>query len=208
MEVLSSELSGVLSSGLGSSAAVAKDEQPDSLPTSERGELQRLAGWHLRAAELYLGGCSQDEIARALGKHNNTVHFLVKSPLFQDLLARRRQEQTRQIDAALVKQTVDASTIIHKASTGAARKLVELLDTGDHKIQLLASKDILDRAGFVPKQAGQQNLVVCNINVDMAQNLMIALRESQALRAVAVQRTLVEQAESKGEAVLPVAANG
>jgi len=95
-----------------------------------------------------LEGKLQSEIARELGMSENGVSNIVRSPIFQRELTRRRVEQRRRVDEAEVVRLLNAHDLLDGAAAEAARQHVSLLHSSKERIRQISAMDILDRAGY------------------------------------------------------------
>ena len=140
-----------------------------SLPT----ELQRLTDIHKKMVELRLDGMRGTEIATALGIRRETVSRILKSPLFQDTLARRRTERDGAADST---HAVGAA---RDALNGAARKavdrLVGLLDSDSEHTALAAAKVVLDKT-LTDAGTDAPSVMFTQVNIN---TLALALQESR-----------------------------
>lgn len=150
-------------------------------------ELQKLSHVHLRMVELALSGTlNKKEIAAALDIHPQTVVMVMKSPLFQEQLAKRRQTQQRTTDSTVALSTHRAEQIIADAQNDAAETVRELLTSVDERTKLAAAKDILDRSGIGQQRDGAMPNI--QLSADKMQILIVALQEEQLLNSKSLQQ--------------------
>lgn len=138
-------------------------------------ELQRLTDVHKRMVELKLDGKRGTEIATILGIRRETVTRVLKAPLFQDTLARRRAERENALDATHADGVTAARDALNGAARRAVDKLVGLLDSDSEHTALTAAKVVLDKTLSDIKD-DTPAVVFTQVNVNM---LVDALRESR-----------------------------
>lgn len=138
-------------------------------------DLQRLTDIHKRMIELRLDGMRGVDIATALGIRRETVGRVLKSPLFQDMLARRRAEREAAVDTSHALGVVHARDALNGAARRAVDKLVGLLDSDSEHTALAAAKIVLDKTLNDSKDDAPA-VVFTQVNVNM---LVDALRESR-----------------------------
>jgi len=142
-----------------------------SLPSA----LQRLTDIHKRMIELRLDGLRATEIATTLGIRRETVGRVLKSPLFQDTLARRRAERSATVDTSHAVGVTQARDALNGAARAAVDKLVGLLDSESEHTALAAAKIVLDKT-LSDSKDDTPTVVFTQVNVNM---LVDALRESR-----------------------------
>ena len=76
------------------------------------------------------------------------VSIIVRSPIFQHELARRRAEQNDRVDRLEARRRVSAREVLDEASVQAAQKQVFLLDSENENLAQRSAMDILDRTGY------------------------------------------------------------
>jgi len=141
-------------------------------------ELQRLKAVHHRILDLQLQGLSAVAIARELGLSENGVGRIVRSPLFQDQLARRRRDQDRLAAEAHAQVVAGAKERLAGAAVTAAERLIGLLDSESENIRLKTASEILDRTVGADGTDGTGAKIVINeLNVNA---LVTALAEAKA----------------------------
>lgn len=157
------------------------------LPSTTRAEpvrqvptgIQRLNQRHLAMIELALAGLDRTIIAQRLDMTPENVTLVMKSPLFQDELSRRRSSLNRSKDDLIASEHQSAASVIKEAALTAASEMTNLLQDTDARVRLAASKDILDRAGIGRDASG---MPVVHVTADKVQLLIVALDESRRLR--------------------------
>jgi len=138
-------------------------------------DLQRLTDVHKRMVELRLDGMRGTEIATTLGIRRETVSRVLKSPLFQDTLARRRAEREAAVDTTHAAGVTAARDALNGAAKRAVDKLVGLLDSDSEHTTLAAAKLVLDKT-LSDSKDDTPAVVFTQVNVNM---LVDALRESR-----------------------------
>lgn len=138
-------------------------------------DLQRLTDVHKRMVELRLDGMRATEIATTLGIRRETVGRVLKSPLFQDTLARRRAERENAVDTTHVIGMTAARDALNGAAKRAVDKLVGLLDSDSEHTALAAAKLVLDKT-LSDSKDDTPVVQFTQVNVNM---LVDALRESR-----------------------------
>ena len=161
-----------------------------SLPT----ELQRLTDIHKRMVELRLDGMRGTDIATTLGVRRETVSRILKSPLFQDTLARRRAERDGAVDAVRAEGVSAARDALNGAARKAVDKLVGLLDSDSEHTALAAAKVVLDKT-LTDAGTDTPTVTFTQVNVNM---LTTALRESRNAAAGLVDVVDVEAEAGAG----------
>ena len=94
-------------------------------------------------AMYYLFGLSDIDIAYATGLTEAQVGSLRTHEAFDAMIAEARRNVLAE-DGAVVR------SMLEKNAVGAAQRVVSLLNSYDEKVQIVAAKDILDRAGHRP----------------------------------------------------------
>lgn len=142
-------------------------------------EIQRMLPRHYAIVNLALAGMSRRDIAKRVSLTPEAVGMILRAPIVQDELARRRERIERKIDEHIALRVVDAKRIIEEASARAAEKQVELLDADSPRVRQSAAKDILDRTiGKRPSDASPPSVVFDARTINM---LQVALQESQII---------------------------
>jgi hypothetical protein len=109
--------------------------------------VQKLQPWHRKMARVRcVEGLSVTQLARRFGKSRSATGKIVSSPLFKEYFATLE----RHADLEVVNVRAD----IHRMAVRAVENLDDDLDMDvatleDRKVRQTASRDILDRAGFV-----------------------------------------------------------
>lgn len=140
--------------------------------------VRRIMPRHFAIIDMVLAGHKNVVIAETLGMRPESVNLILRSPLVQAELARRRREDSTPEMMRMDKDAVlgKARSILEQATEKASLKLVELVDSPDASIQLRAAEKILDRVFGKDKDTGA---AVINITSEHVQLLSIALKESR-----------------------------
>jgi len=149
-----------------------------------RVDIKRLKSNHKQILNLKVAGMRDKDIATALGMSPSGVGLVVRSPLFQEALARRQASVDERVDEAIVDEVVTerrkAMDILRENAASAAATQVKLLTEGSASVRLRASDSILDRVfGRAPQQGSEgegKGQVV--INTECVQLLQLAMQES------------------------------
>jgi len=148
-------------------------------------EVKRLSHVHMAIVEMALAGATRNEIASAMGRTPESVGLIIRSPLFQHELARRRDEQQKVIDGEASGTINHARKTLAEATQSAAEKLISVMKTTpDARLQKDAAVEILKRT-YDPKYAAERgsNQLALTLQPGALLNLQIALRESSQLGA-------------------------
>lgn len=155
-------------------------------------ELQRLKGLHHQIMDLQLQGLTAVAIAQQLGLSENGVGRIVRSPLFQDALARRRREHDRALMDAHAQVVTSAKEKLAGAAVTAAERMIGLLDSDSENIRLKSAAEILDRTVGTDGGPGSGAKIIINeLNINA---LVTALAEAKA----AAQAGLEEDGDDDG----------
>src|SRR5262245_46765931 len=106
-------------------------------------------------------GSKADEIAKYVKRHPQTVRNIIKTDLFQEFLAQRKEEWRAAHDYALVHKT---TLIAEKALDVLLEKLDKQQDKMPTSLVNEIATNALDRLGYAPKAAPQ-----IAVNVDNSQ---------------------------------------
>lgn len=99
---------------------------------------------HAAAMQMLLAGVSRKQIATELGVHETTVSLWQRQPEFASALRQQREELKDAVSEIVLSRLQDEAG-------PSLEKLVELRDGAQsEKVQLSASQDLLNRAGFKP----------------------------------------------------------
>jgi len=159
------------------------------LPT----ELQRLTDIHKKMVELRLNGMRGTDIATTLGIRRETVSRILKSPLFQDTLARRRAERDGAVDVSHAEGVVAARDALNGAARTAVDKLVGLLDSENERTALAAAKVVLDKT-LTDAGTDAPSVMFTQVNIN---TLALALQESRDASAGLADIIDVEVSEAR-----------
>jgi len=142
-------------------------------------EVQRLQTKHLRIVDLALEGLGAKEIASIVGMTPVGIGMLLRSPLVQAEISRRRGLSESVQDEARGLVPNEALKILQNAAVPAANVQVSLLEAEDDSIRQRASKEILERVfGPSKTQEGSSRPQIV-INTETLQVLQTALQESR-----------------------------
>lgn len=141
------------------------------------------------------------ECAKHINKHPNTITQIIRSDLFQEYLAQRKQEWQRHHDHAIMAKT----TAVAERSLDL---MLEKLEKQGDKIPMQVVSEVatnaLDRLGYAPRTAPQ-----VQVNVDNSDNRQVvmvpispeALEEARdAIRAAEEQRKIAARSTLELEA--------
>ena len=122
-------------------------------------DLKSLNNRHKRLCELYLDGVHPSTIAEQLGVKKGTVLLLLRQPLVQDYVARRRRERLIKTDEVRavgptesIEQTERAlshdevTEKLRSLASTAVGELKKLLGSDNERVRLNATKQVLDLA--------------------------------------------------------------
>jgi len=138
--------------------------------------VRKLAPRHFKVLDLCLEGKLASEIAKELGMKPETVGNIIRSPTFQDRLARSKSEKAHQEINLRQEKLVRARGILEEGATIAAEAQVGLLKSDDDRIKLQASQAILDRVFDGDEKDPGTGLI---INTESVQLLQVAIQESR-----------------------------
>jgi len=144
--------------------AESKDmlKPPDRVHPDERTYIQRLQPWHRKMARVRLVEClSVTQLARRFGKARSTVGKVCSSPLFKEYY----ETLAHHADLEVVNVRAEISAMACRAIENLDDDLDMDVSTLEHrKVRQTASRDVLDRAGFIKTpvvtQGGNQQLNV------------------------------------------------
>jgi len=147
-----------------------------------RQDRQRLLPRHHKIIDLALAGHDNKTIAMTLDIDPKTVGLVLRAPLTQAEMRRRREGSQESEILDLDRNAVlgKARSILEGASMCAANTVEALMDSDNENTQLKASLAILDRV--FPKEAGPNNsgpVINVELNGEQANLLVIAMKESQ-----------------------------
>lgn len=136
--------------------------------------IQRLQTRHKRILDMHLAGARRKDIATALNMTPEGVGLIIKSPLFQDELARR----TKALETNASEAHRESLSAIAAAKSEAEEELVEMMRNQENEPRLRfdAIRDILDRNGV---GRGQQVAPVTHITVERMEVLVAAMKAAK-----------------------------
>ena len=139
--------------------------------------LDRLQVRHKQIIDLLIMGMAHKDIAEQVGLSISAVNLIVKSPLVQDELSRRRSGIEQQVDAVMISTAVQAKQRLERAADLAAGVHEDIVLDKEHAYtpeQRQRSADaILNRV--LGNDANKQVAQVTILNAD---KLMMVLQES------------------------------
>ena len=109
-------------------------------------EIQRLQQQHLKIVNLALSGLTRSQIAQEISMSPQNVGMVLKSPLVQNELARRRDKLEPRVDQEIATAVTRAKECVEDASENAAKTMVGLMSEESPRVRFSAARDILDRA--------------------------------------------------------------
>jgi transposase len=149
--------------------------------------LQELKTQHREVARLKFEGYQPSEISERLGMSLQTVYGIQSDPLFKQELARLNDKADEEV--------VNVRRRLSEMSVKAVEKLDTLLDSGDDRIVLRASQDVLDRAGFSAKQRHEH----LHAHTTFDQNKVEELKERAKMAGAVIQD--YDSEEEDGEVI-------
>jgi hypothetical protein len=178
---------------------------PPNTKTKRGGQKGRWTWWYASIADYRIShpGCSNEDIAKYLGKHRHTITDIINTDMYKEYEAQRLQAFRDRADNDLRLRLVGVAT---QALDSMAIQLEKKRD----QVPLELAKDIaestLDRLGFAP-QRGPQVVVQNSQNVVLPNAVSpAALEEARAALRAVEQRRLVQprlvEASSEVEAEL------
>lgn len=142
-------------------------------------ELQRLQQQHTHIIDLALTGLTRMQIAEKVSKTPESIGMVLKSPLVQSELARRRALLEPKVDEAIISEVTEAKKTIDEAANVAAETQVGLLSDESSRVRFSAARDILDRAMGRAQDKDQKAPMVV-IDAETVNLLSVAMQESQS----------------------------
>lgn len=142
-------------------------------------EIRRILPRHSKILDLSLAGHKNVTIAKIVGMTTGAISLILRSPLVQSELKRRRESSTEIEVMKLDREAVrgKALSILEQESSTAAETIVQLMGCEDPSIQLRSAVSILDRV--FPKENGTGGTVVnVELTGEHAQLLVLAMKES------------------------------
>lgn len=138
-------------------------------------ELSAIKARHKCIIDLHLAGLKNVDIAEQMDCTDVSVGMILRSPIVQAEIARRRTTVDRKVDDATANVIQRAKQIMENASTSAAQKLVEQIDHDDPRVAQAAAKSILEET-FGSGVSKTPHSVI-QINISQMAVLQQALRE-------------------------------
>lgn len=140
-------------------------------------ELKTMKARHKLIIDLHLAGLKNTEIAEEMDNTAESVGMILRSPIVQEELARRRYAVDKVSDQAVGNVAARAKEILAAASANAAQLLVDQIDHQDPRVAQNAALSILEES-FGTKNGGPA--MVVNINTNQLALLQQTLSECAA----------------------------
>ena len=140
-------------------------------------ELKTMKARHKLIIDLHLAGLKNTEIAEEMDNTAESVGMILRSPIVQEELARRRYAVDKVSDQAVGNVAARAKEILAAASANAAQLLVDQIDHQDPRVAQNAALSILEES-FGTKSGGPA--MVVNINTNQLALLQQTLSECAA----------------------------
>lgn len=148
------------------------------------------------------GGQLKD-CAKHINKHPNTVTSIIRSDLFQEYLAQRKQEWQREHDRAIVQKT---TAVAERALDIMLDKMEKQADKIPMQVVAEVATNALDRLGYAPKAAAavqvnvdnsttSNQVVMVPISPEALEEARDAIRLAEQQRKLEARRTLELEAE-------------
>lgn len=138
-------------------------------------ELSAIKARHKLMIDLHIAGLKNVDIAEEMDCTAESVGMILRSPIVQAEISRRRGMVDRKVDDATANVIQRAKQIMENASTSAANKLVEQIDHDDPRVAQAAAKSILEET--FGSGASKSSHTVIQINVKQMAVLQQALAE-------------------------------
>ena len=150
---------------------------------AERHKVQRLLPRHFKILDMILAGHTNEVVATTLDLNKDTIRYLIRSPLFQAELSRRRKEDSTEEILGMDRDAIigKARSILEQSVEAAAEKHVELLGTEDPALQMRAASQILDRVFGKAEEKSVRPVV--SLTAENVQLLVLAMKESPNAQA-------------------------
>ena len=149
------------------------------LPSVGGHELERLSQVHLKMVELALAGMSTKDIAEVCDRTPQSISMILRSPLFQEELSKRRSAQVQKIDQTVGSTVAAARSRIEGAADRAAEVEISLLNSVDDSVKRQSAQYILDKALGTSKEPTGATIIIQGDNLNL-QN--VALAESDHMK--------------------------
>ncbi len=143
------------------------------------GSIQRIIPRHFQIIDLAVAGHDNTTIAKTVGTSIGQVNLILRSPVAQAEIARRRKESTEADILGLDRSAVvgKARSILDQASQAAAATLENELLAEKPEVRIKAANSILDRA--LGKGLDDRRASVSNITAEQVTLINLALKESE-----------------------------
>jgi hypothetical protein len=137
-------------------------------------DLKTLRSTHLAMIEMAVQGASPQQIADATGYNVVTVRQMIRAPLFQNELAKRRVTQRQITDKHTAQVLTRAKSVLVDSAEKAAQVQVGLLASNDERVQQTAVSQILDRVFGKGQDRGT------TVNVTLGAGALLTLQTALA----------------------------
>lgn len=151
-----------------------------SSPTVGMNELQRMMPAHHRIVDLALQGYTNRQIAEQMNRTPEGIGLVLKSPLVQGELSRRREIQNQAQATGSANTLNRAKEILIEAAVPAANTLVSLLDAQDDSIKRQSANDIFK---MIYGTEGTKAPSATVINIEQMNVLIQALKEDRIVHS-------------------------
>lgn len=140
-------------------------------------ELQALSARHHSMVGDAIAGMTRKDIAEKYGMTPEGVGGIMKSPIFQDEVARRREKVHGAQEEQIAISTQDIRSKLNQASERAADTMIGLMDAPTPEMRFKSSQYVLDRVLGKEAPAGPATGMI-TIQADQLQILLVAMKES------------------------------
>lgn len=151
-----------------------------SSPTVGMNELQRMMPAHHRIVDLALQGYTNRQIAEQMNRTPEGIGLVLKSPLVQGELSRRREIQNQAQATGSANTLNRAKEILIEALVPATNTLVSLLHSENQSIQRQSANDIFS---LVYGTEGTKTPSATVINIEQMNVLIQALKEDRIVHS-------------------------
>lgn len=143
------------------------------------GAVQRILPRHFQIIDMAVAGHDNKTIAQTTGSSIGQVNLILRSPVAQSEIARRRKESSEATILGLDRSAIlgKARSILDQATEHAAVTLENELLADKPEVRIKAANSILDRALGGGKDDRRASVV--NVTAEQIQLINLALKESQ-----------------------------
>lgn len=138
-------------------------------------QIKQILPRHYEILRLSLLGLSPREISKTIDMSTTSLSFIIKSPIFQAELSRRRSHIEGKEDDLIASGVSRARDLLEEASVDAATTQIELLADQDSRVKHSAARDILDRTLGKKGEESRGGTVV--LEIEAINLLKVAFRE-------------------------------